>query len=99
MVLLCATSVVSSLQIGFYRYSCGPAEFTVKDEVRKAFMKDKGVAAGLLRMHFRDCFVRASIYTYKLKLSCFPSFWLIKLIILFSIDNGRCLCAEWRTWL
>ncbi|KAL9437087.1 hypothetical protein AB3S75_023013 [Citrus x aurantiifolia] len=59
MVLLCATSVVSYLQIGFYRYSCGPAEFTVKDEVRKAFMKDKGVAAGLLRMHFRDCFVRS----------------------------------------
>ncbi|ESR54507.1 hypothetical protein CICLE_v10023296mg, partial [Citrus x clementina] len=34
-------------------------EFTVKDDVRKAFMKDKGVAAGLWRMHFRDCFVRA----------------------------------------
>ncbi|KAL9274601.1 Peroxidase 5-like protein [Drosera capensis] len=30
----------------------------VKCEVIKGFMKDRGVVAGLLRLHFHDCFVR-----------------------------------------
>lgn len=57
VVLLC-TSVNSQLQVGFYRNSCSSAELIVKDEVRKSVLKDKGVAAGLVRMHFHDCFVR-----------------------------------------
>jgi peroxidase len=34
------------------------AEFIVKEEVTKGFMSDNGMAAGLVRMHFHDCFVR-----------------------------------------
>lgn len=52
--------VESQLEVGFYEDSCEMAEFIVKDEVTKALDKDKGLAAGLVRMHFHDCFVGVS---------------------------------------
>ncbi|XP_068636296.1 peroxidase 5-like [Aristolochia californica] len=51
-------SMESQLSAGFYGSTCSLAEFVVKDEVRKAFIRDKGIAAGLVRLHFHDCFVR-----------------------------------------
>ncbi|XWS61432.1 hypothetical protein CRYUN_Cryun07bG0125200 [Craigia yunnanensis] len=59
-VVLFCQSVHSQLQIGFYKDTCSLVEFIVKEEVRKAFIRDRGVAAGLMRMHFHDCFVRVS---------------------------------------
>lgn len=59
VVLLCQ-SVHSQLQVGFYGNACGSAETIVKDEVRKGFYRDQGVAAGLVRLHFHDCFVKVS---------------------------------------
>ncbi|XP_019179833.1 PREDICTED: peroxidase 5-like isoform X1 [Ipomoea nil] len=60
MILLSCHPIVleAKLQVGFYRNSCRAAELVVKDEVRKAFFRDRGVAAGLVRVHFHDCFVR-----------------------------------------
>ncbi|PON71947.1 Peroxidase [Parasponia andersonii] len=58
VVILSCQSVHSQLRVGFYSHSCVFAEFVVKDEVKKAFFANPGVAAGLLRMHFHDCFVR-----------------------------------------
>lgn len=59
-LMFCGCIVLSEgeLQIGFYQGSCGFAELAVKQEVRNAFMRDNGIAAGLIRLHFHDCFVR-----------------------------------------
>ncbi|XP_052184859.1 peroxidase 5-like [Diospyros lotus] len=46
------------LQLGFYATSCPLAEVIVKEEVAKGIARDTGVAAGLVRLHFHDCFVR-----------------------------------------
>ncbi|KAF4397058.1 hypothetical protein G4B88_008904, partial [Cannabis sativa] len=50
--------VFAQLTPFFYRVSCPKAERVVKQVVLEAFQKDSSITAGLLRMHFHDCFVR-----------------------------------------
>lgn len=46
------------LKAGFYSSSCPMAEAIVRSTVESHFQKDPTVAAGLLRLHFHDCFVQ-----------------------------------------
>ncbi|XP_076904516.1 peroxidase 5-like [Bidens hawaiensis] len=57
ILLGCFAHSRAGLQVGFYSGSCSAAEYMVKEEVSKACLQDKGLPAGLVRMHFHDCFV------------------------------------------
>lgn len=51
----------AELRVGFYSSSCPRAENIVREVVQRTFNKDKSITAGLLRLHFHDCFVRVRV--------------------------------------
>ncbi|KAG0475868.1 hypothetical protein HPP92_012313 [Vanilla planifolia] len=42
----------------YYGFRCPLAEITIKSTVQQAVFRDPTIAAGLLRMHFHDCFIQ-----------------------------------------
>ncbi|CAK7346745.1 unnamed protein product [Dovyalis caffra] len=50
--------IVNGLSWTFYDYSCPKAESIIRKQLKKVFKNDIGQAAGLLRLHFHDCFVQ-----------------------------------------
>lgn len=55
-----ALLVQGQLKTGFYSSSCPKAETIVRSTVESYFKKDPAIAAGLLRLHFHDCFVQVT---------------------------------------
>ncbi|WCJ43320.1 Peroxidase superfamily protein [Euphorbia peplus] len=49
--------IVNGLSWTFYKSSCPKVESIIEKELKKVFKKDVEQAAGLLRLHFHDCFV------------------------------------------
>ncbi|XP_071700777.1 peroxidase 47-like [Rutidosis leptorrhynchoides] len=48
----------NGLNMNYYLLSCLMAEFIIKNSVNSALSADPTLAAGLIRMHFHDCFIQ-----------------------------------------
>ncbi|TVU21093.1 hypothetical protein EJB05_30707, partial [Eragrostis curvula] len=59
LALLPVTAIGAGLKVGFYNKSCPTVETLVQQAVAAAFKNNSGIAAGLIRLHFHDCFVKA----------------------------------------
>ncbi|XP_023516781.1 peroxidase 25 isoform X1 [Cucurbita pepo subsp. pepo] len=57
-ILATILPVKAQLAVGFYSKSCPRAESIVRSTVQSYYKADPTVAAGLLRLHFHDCFVQ-----------------------------------------
>ncbi|KAJ7174244.1 hypothetical protein O6H91_02G077000 [Diphasiastrum complanatum] len=58
LLLFTVFSTAISLRVGYYSESCPWAEYIVHWTVAAHANNDPTIAAGLLRMHFHDCFVQ-----------------------------------------
>lgn len=50
-------SSAEPLRVGYYDLSCPSAERIIRQAMERGMQQDQGIAAGVLRLHFHDCFV------------------------------------------
>lgn len=60
LILVPYVTSQAGLKSGFYSSTCPKAEATVRSTVETHFKNDPTIAAGLLRLHFHDCFVEVT---------------------------------------
>jgi peroxidase len=59
---LSAALVSAELSTEFYDETCPDALDIIEDAVTAAVSKESRMGASLLRLHFHDCFVNASVF-------------------------------------
>lgn len=64
VILVMILPVQGQLKTLFYSSSCPKAEATIRSTVESYFNKDPTIAAGLLRLHFHDCFVQVFVFFF-----------------------------------
>ncbi|EMS63439.1 Peroxidase 52 [Triticum urartu] len=62
LLFFSAAIVSAELSAEFYDESCPDALDIIEDAVRAAVSKESRMGASLLRLHFHDCFVNASVF-------------------------------------
>ncbi|MQM23639.1 hypothetical protein Taro_056706 [Colocasia esculenta] len=70
-----APPLARGLSWSFYKSSCPKVETIVRRYLEKAFKKDIGLAAALLRVHFHDCFVQGTGRHVLFWYSLLPEHW------------------------
>jgi peroxidase len=62
--------IADGLSWSFYDASCPSVEGTVRWHVTEALRRDIGIAAGLIRIFFHDCFPQVAIGLVRCSWSC-----------------------------
>lgn len=64
VILVMSSCAQGQLKTGFYSSLCPRAEAIVRSTVEAHSNKDPTILAGLLRLHFHDCFVQVSFILF-----------------------------------
>ena len=65
----------AALSMKYYKFSCPFVDSVVKNHLQRALHDDPTLAAGLVRMHFHDCFIQV---TFSLTLSLIHFYFIFK---------------------
>lgn len=69
-------SSAEPLRVGYYDLSCPSAERIIRQAMERGMQQDQGIAAGVLRLHFHDCFVEVITWSSSRKSCyCYFKFW------------------------